>query len=176
MNSFSILSKVPNWDYLRNVDRPAISLPEFQAAVSVGPAAQPAAFLTEGAEFVGAWNPSAASSTTINLTAGSVSDGITTFTPTVTGIAVHASSLNYVYLECTISVDILDSYVTGGVITAAIVKSYTTTKTNTNTMLYVLLCTWQASALGSRYKYYSMTVDIRDTGANATLARYIALP
>lgn len=127
-------------------------------------------------KFLGCWHPSVVSQTSINLTAGSVSDGITTFTPTVTGITVHYSSLNYVYLECAISVDILDGYVTGGVITAAILKSYTTTKTNTNTNLYVLLCTWQAGALVSRYKYHSMTVDIRDTGANATLARYIALP
>lgn len=126
--------------------------------------------------FAGAWAPSVVDSTHINLTAGSVSDGITTFTPTVAGISVHATSLNYVYLECDITPSTLDSYITGGVITASAIVAYTTTKTNTNSKLYVLLCTWQASALVARYKYWSMTVDTRDTGANATLARYIVLP
>lgn len=129
-----------------------------------------------GGGFAGAWAPSVVDSTHINLTAGSVSDGITTFTPTVTGIVVHATSLNYVYLECDTTPGTLDGYVTGGVITASAIVAYTTTKTNTNSKLYILLCTWQASALVARYKYYSMTVDTRDTGANATRARYIALP
>jgi hypothetical protein len=126
--------------------------------------------------WTGAWYPSHAGAGLIDLTAGSVSDGITTFTPTVTGIVVHATSLNYVYLECDTTPGTLDGYVTGGVITASAIVAYTTTKTNTNSKLYILLCTWQASALVARYKYYSMTVDTRDTGANATLARYIALP
>lgn len=126
--------------------------------------------------WTGAWYPSHAGAGLIDLTAGSVSDGITTFTPDVTDIAVHETSLNYVYLECDITPSTLDSYITGGVITASAIVAYTTTKTNTNSKLYILLCTWQASALVARYKYWSMTVDTRDTGANATLARYIALP
>lgn len=177
MNSFSVLSRTPNWDTLRNIDRPAISLPEFQALPSSGPEStitSPSASSTS--DFRGAWFPTSASSTTIDLTDGSVTDGTTTFTPDVTDIAVHATSLNYVYLECDTTPGTLDGYVTGGVITAAAIVAYTTTKTNTNSKLYILLCTWQAGALVARYKYWSMTVDTRDTGANTTLARYIVLP
>lgn len=123
-----------------------------------------------GGGFAGAWAPSVVDSTHINLTAGSVSDGITTFTPTVAGISVHATSLNYVYLECDITPTTLNSFVVGGVITAASIVSYTATKTNTNTKAYLLLCTWQASVLVARYQYYSQALQQLDDGNNTTTA------
>lgn len=120
--------------------------------------------------FAGAWAPSVVDSTHINLTAGSVSDGITTFTPTVTGISVHATSLNYVYLECDITPGETDDVITGGVITAAAIVAYTTTKANTNTKAYCLLCTWQASVVVSRFYWQSFGFQILDKGDATTTA------
>lgn len=120
--------------------------------------------------WTGAWYPSHAGAGLIDLTAGSVEDGTTTFNPDVTDITVHETSLNYVYLECNITPTVLNSYVTAGVITAAIVKAYTTTKTNTNSKAYLLLCTWQAGALVDRYRYFSQGLKVQDTQDNTTRA------
>lgn len=123
-----------------------------------------------GGVFKGAWSPSTVDSTHIDLTAGSVTDGVTTFTPTVTNISVHATSLNYVYLECSITPSTDNGFVVGGVITAASITSYTTTKTNTNSKAYLLLATWQASALVARYQWYSQALQILDDGNNTGTA------
>lgn len=128
------------------------------------------------AEFVGAWYPTAVDSTHINLTAGSVEDGSNTFTPSVTNIAVHETNLNYVYLECSITPTVLNSYITSGVITAAIVKAYTTTKINTNSKAYLLLCTWQAGKLVDRYRYFSQGLKIQDTQSNTSTAASFFYP
>jgi hypothetical protein len=116
--------------------------------------------VAETNEFVGAWFPTAVDSTHIDLTAGSLSDGSTTYTPDVTGIAVHASSLNYVYLECDLTPTVVDGITIGGTVDAVAVVAYTTTKTNTSSKGYVLLCEWQASAIVARYRYYSMEAEI----------------
>lgn len=174
MKPFSVLDRTPNWDTLRNIDRPAISEPEFQGpGRASGPVLESPSTVETFNEFEGAWFPSTVDSTHIDLTEGSVNDGFTTFTPTVTGISVHASSLNYVYLECTVSVATTGGYVTGATITAAIVKAYTTTKTNTNTKAYLLLCTWQAGFTVARYRYYSHGYMAIDDGTNTgTAAHY----
>ena len=124
-----------------------------------------------GGGFSGAWKPSYVNEELINLTAGSISDGITTFTPTVTDIVVDSESLNYVYLECDTDITTVGGYVVGGTITAAIVKSYTTTKTNTNTKAYLLLCVWQTGT-GTRYRYFSQSWQVIDDGGNTGTAQH----
>ncbi len=115
-----------------------------------------------------AWTPSAASSTSINLTAGSISDGFTTRTPTVTGISVHATDLQYVYLVCTLSPTLTDGFVTGGTVTSAVITAYGSAQTNTNTTGYILLFTWQAGAIVDRFRYWSIECQLNNSGAGNT--------
>jgi hypothetical protein len=115
-----------------------------------------------------AWTPTAASSTSINLTAGSISDGVTTRTPTVTGISVHATDLQYVYLVCTLSPTLTDGFVTGGTVTAAVITAYGSAQTNTNTTGYILLFTWQAGAIVDRFRYWSIECQLNNSGAGDT--------
>lgn len=117
-------------------------------------------------EFVGLWYPTLVDGTHISVLGGSVTDGATTYTPTASNLAVHASSLNYVYLECDLTPTTVDGVVVGGVITAAAITSYTTTKTSTNTKGYALLFTWQSSALVQRFLYYSMQAELINSGGN----------
>jgi hypothetical protein len=115
-----------------------------------------------------AWTPSAASSTSINLTAGSISDGVTTRTPNVSAIAVSATALQYIYLVCTLNVTRVDGFVTGGTVTAASISAYSGIQTNSDTTGYILLCTWQAGAIVDRFRYWSIECQINDNGGGGT--------
>jgi hypothetical protein len=115
-----------------------------------------------------AWTPTAASSTSINLSAGSISDGVTTRTPTVTGISVHETDLRYIYLVCTLNATRVDGFVTGGTVTAASISAYSAIQTNSDTTGYILLCTWQAGAVVDRFRYWSIECQINDNGGGGT--------
>lgn len=115
----------------------------------------PADFSGGGGSFRGCWAPSAIDSTHIKLTGGTFTCG-TIFTPSVSSVSVHATSLNYVYLRATLSPTTVDGFVTGGSATAATVLSSTSTLTSDNTYGYILLCTWQAGAVVSRYEFFSL--------------------
>jgi hypothetical protein len=115
-------------------------------------------------EFVGAWYPTAVDSTHIDLTPGTLSDGATTYTPTVDGIVVDATDLNYVYLECDLTPTVVDGITVGGTVDAVAVVAYTSVQTNTSSKGYILLCEWMAGELVSRYRYFSMEAEIWTSG------------
>lgn len=121
--------------------------------------------------FKGCWYPSRVNAELIKLTAGSISDGITTFTPAVTSITVSATALQYVYLVCSITPTIVDSFVTGGVITAASVQAFNMAQTTDNTTAYVLLCTWQSGVLISRYTFWSLQAEFCNAAYGTVLFR-----
>ena len=126
-------------------------------------------------EFVGCWAPTRVDSTHIDLTTGSISDGVTTLTPDVTGIVVHATSLNYVYLECNLTGNEVDGFYQGGTIDAAIVAAYTTTKTSTATKGYRLLFEWQSGALvGTRQAYFAMQGEIFGSVASPQFRTWVS--
>lgn len=172
MNSFSVLSRTPNWDTLRNIDRPAISLPEFQALPSSGP--EPTITSPSGStvtEFRGQWFPSFVDSTHIDVNSGSVNDGYTSYIPTLTGIVVAASALQYVYLECNLSLTIEDGFIEDGSISSVAIVAYSTLQTNTNSKAYLLLFRWQAGALVGRNEYYNQGLQVMDNNTNTTTAK-----
>jgi hypothetical protein len=121
-----------------------------------------------GSEPEYAWTPTAASATSINLSAGSISDGVTTRTPTVTGISVHETDLRYIYLVCTLDVTRVDGFVTGGTVTAVSIAAYSALQTNSDTTGYILLCTWQAGAVVNRFRFWSIECQINDNGGGGT--------
>lgn len=123
------------------------------------------------ASFRGCWYPSIIDSTHIKLTGGTLTCG-TIFTPSVSSVSVDASALNYVYLRATLSATTTDGYVTGGSVTAASILSSTSTLTSNNTYGYILLCTWQASALVERYEFYSFFGSLQNQGTGDTLFVY----
>lgn len=112
------------------------------------------------------WEPSAgADDEELIITGGSISDGITNHSVSGATLAIHATSLNYVYLECDLSASTIDSWVSGGTITSAAITTYTTTKTTTSTKGYVLLCTWQAGALVARYRWYGLAAKLTNASS-----------
>lgn len=124
-----------------------------------------------GSRFVGCWYPTKVNSELINLTAGSITDGITTYLPDVTYIAVHATNAQYIYLVCTITPTLVDGYVTGGTIDSATVQAFSALQTNSNTTGYVLLCSWQAGVIGDRYTFWSLQAEIGNKGSGDAVFR-----
>ena len=161
-----------NWSSFHNADLPKLYETEFQGLTPVDlptQAAESVAAVTPN--FKGNWYPSAIDSTHIKLTGGTITCG-SIFTPSVSSITVHATSLNYIYLRSTLSAYSLDGYVVGGSITAASVISSTSTLTSDNTYGYILLCTWQASALVDQYEFYSFFASLQNQGSGDTLFVY----
>lgn len=116
-----------------------------------------------GSDFKGKWYPKRGSSDTeVIMTGGAIFDGTTLSTVAGATISVHATSLNYIYLECDLSKTTVDSYVSGGTVAPASTPliSATSVQVNTNTKGYILLCTWQAGALVDRYSYYSFACEL----------------
>jgi hypothetical protein len=121
--------------------------------------------------FRGAWYPTKVNDELINLTPGSITDGVTTRTPTVTNIVVSATAPQYIYLVCGLTPTIVDGYVTGGTIDSATVQAFGSLQTNTNTTGYILLFTWQAGVLGARYKYFSFQGELGNRNTGDTVFR-----
>ena len=117
------------------------------------------------------WTPTALTSTTLSVDVGTISDGLTTHTPDGSSVTVDASALNYVYLECDLTPDTVDGYVTGGTIDDVAIAAYTSTKTTTNSKGYVLLFTWQDGALVSRSASLSLQAELLNTGTGNVLFR-----
>lgn len=166
------IDRAQNWSSFHNADLPKLYETEFQGLSTVDlptQAAESAAAVTPN--FKGNWYPSAIDSTHIKLTGGTITCG-SIFTPSVSSITVHATSLNYIYLRSTLSASSLDGYVVGGSITAASVISSTSTLTSDNTYGYILLCTWQASALVTQYEFYSFFASLQNQGSGDTLFVY----
>lgn len=115
-----------------------------------------------------AWTPKRVNDELIEMSAGSISDGVTTRTPNVSAIAVSATALQYIYLVCTLNVTRIDGFVTGGTVTAASVITYSGIQTNNDTTGYILLCTWQAGAIVDRFRYWSIECQINDNGGGGT--------
>lgn len=166
--------KPQNWSSFHNADLPKLYETEFQGPSTVeipttAQVAESAAAATPN--FKGNWYPSAIDSTHIKLTGGTITCG-SIFTPSVSSISVHATSLNYIYLRSTLSAATLDGYVVGGSITATSIISSTTTLTSDNTYGYILLCTWQSSALVQQYEFYSFFAALRNQGSGDTLFLY----
>lgn len=165
-------SAEPNWSRLHNSDLPNLYETEFQGPSTVDlPAQAVESAAASTPNFKGNWYPSAIDSTHIKLTGGSITCG-SIFTPSVSSITVHSSSLNYIYLRSTLSSSLTDGWVTGGSITAASVISSTSTLTSDNTYGYILLCTWQASALVTQYEFYSFFASLQNQGSGDTLFVY----
>jgi hypothetical protein len=119
--------------------------------------------LTASGSFVGNWHPTAGDSDTeVIITGGSIYDGTTLSTVAEQTISVHATSLNYIYLECDLTVTTVDSYVSGGTAAPAStpIASATTFPTNTNEKGYILLCTWQRGAVVHRYAYFPFACEL----------------
>jgi hypothetical protein len=117
----------------------------------------------EAGEFKGLWYPKRGSSDTqVIITGGSIFDGTTLSAVAGATLTVHASSLNYIYLECDLTKTTVDSYVSGGTVAPAStpITSATSMPSNTNTKGYILLCTWQAGALVDRYAYFALACEL----------------
>jgi hypothetical protein len=126
---------------------------------------------TVGESAYGRWNPSFISSTEISVEVGSISDGVTTYTPDGSSVTVDASALNYVYLECDLTRSLVDGYVAGGTIDDVVIAAYTTAKTTTNSKGYVLLFTWQAGAVVTRAAHWSMQAELLNSGTGDVVFR-----
>jgi hypothetical protein len=115
-------------------------------------------------EFVGAWAPTV-SGTDLELSAGSINDGVTTFLPTVTGLTL-SSGLNYVYLRCTLDHIEEDGYEIGGTITATSIEISSTTQVSDATYGRILLCTVDTDT-GEvvRYQWFNFSAQV---GASPT--------
>ena len=124
-----------------------------------------------GITFKGAWAPTFINATTISLTPGTVADGFTTLTPSVSSISVNATSLNYVYLECDITLNTDDGFIMSGRLVAAQVKAYTTLKTPTASKAYLLLCEVQAEEVVARYYWQSVQFMVHDDMTKTTTPR-----
>lgn len=119
----------------------------------------------------GRWNPTFISATELSVDVGTICDGVTTYIPDGSSVTTHASSLNYVYLECDLTPALEDGYVSGGTIDGAIIAAYTTAKTTTNTKGYVLLFTCQAGALVNRGAEWSMQAELLNSGTGDVVFR-----
>lgn len=124
-----------------------------------------------GGGFVGQWFPTFVDATHIDVNSGSVNDGYSSHIPTPTGIVVDASALQYVYLECDLSLTIGDGFIEDGSISSVAIVAYSTLKTNTNSKAYLLLFRWQAGALVGRNEYYNQGLQVMDNNTNTTTAK-----
>lgn len=114
-------------------------------------------------EFEGMWAARAGSSSTqVIVSGGTIYDGTTLSTVAERTISVHATSLNYIYLECDLTPTTVDSYVSGGTATPAStpIASATSMPSNTNSKGYILICTWQEGALVSRNAYFPFACEL----------------
>jgi hypothetical protein len=175
MKQFTIyenkMDEKPDWSRLRNVDLADVSKTEFQGAAPFELPVPTVESVAAAPNFKGNWYPSVIDSTHIKLTGGTITCG-SIFTPTVSSVTVDASALNYIYLRATLSASKIDGYVVGGSITATSIISSTSTLTSDNTYGYILLCTWQASALVAQYEFYSFFASLQNQGSGDTLFVY----
>jgi hypothetical protein len=115
-------------------------------------------------EFKGLWYPKRGSSDTqVIITGGSIFDGTTLHTVAGATLSVHATSLNYIYLDCGLTATTVDSYVSGGTVNATPTIATSTSAaslTNSNTAGHILLCTWQEGALVDRYAYFTLACEL----------------
>lgn len=126
-----------------------------------------------GSTFKGAWSPSIVDGTTVNLTGGTIFDGVYTWVPNVTGISVTANAVNYLYLHVTFSPTYVDGYVTGGGLSSATVEAYTSTRSNTNSDGYILLAQVEMSTSTiTRYHWYSFGSQLRNSGVGNVIFNY----
>lgn len=123
--------------------------------------------------FAGAWKPTLNGSD-VDLTAGSIFDGSTTWTPTVTGIALVAASFNYIYLHCELNPTTEDGFVTGGGLSSATVEAHSSVQTNSNTDAYILLCTIDLTNNNevTRYQWFSFGCQLRNSGVGDVVFNY----
>lgn len=118
--------------------------------------------------FEGNWNPTrGADDEELLITGGSVFPGASESTLIVSDgtLAVHATSLNYVYLRLTLNPETVDSFVTYGSVSSPTLYTSTTAQVNSNTTAYILLCTWQEGTLVQRYKWFSFVCEITNGGS-----------
>jgi hypothetical protein len=114
----------------------------------------------DAAEFSGAWDPTV-SGLSLELTPGSINDGVTTFLPVVTGLSLN-SGMNYIYLRCTLDHTEVDGYVVGGTITAASIQVSSTTQASDATYGRILLCTVNTSTGDiTRYAWFNFSAQVR---------------
>jgi len=173
MNSFSILSRVPNWDYLRNVDRPAISLPEFQSLPSSSPFEPPAA-LAEAAAAVS--YPFLCPDSTDGSTASAVVAGTVNGVPvTNLSLVISNSGTKYVYFNVTYTQELsTNNYVLGfnSTITCALATG-SSIPADTSTHLYRQIATYVSGAKTVQAIQSSMQVEARDDGTGSGKTRAI---
>jgi hypothetical protein len=119
---------------------------------------------TGGGEFEGLWYPKRGSSDTqLIITGGSIFDGTTLHTVAGATLSVHATSLNYIYLDCGLTATTVDGYVSGGTVDATPTIATSTSAaslTNSNSAGHILLCTWQEGALVDRYAYFTLACEL----------------
>ena len=115
-------------------------------------------------EFRGNWHPSAgADAEEVLITGGSIFDGTTLHTVAGATLSVHATSLNYIYLDCGLTATTVDGYVSGGTVDATPTIATSTSAaslTNSNSAGHILLCTWQEGALVDRYAYFTLACEL----------------
>jgi hypothetical protein len=116
-------------------------------------------------DFQGAWCPTRVDATTINLTPGLLRMSTEDFIPSVTGISVSASSLNYIYLKVTLDPTYIDGYCSGGGASYVEVIASTFLQTSDNTYGYIMLCTWEGGALGERVRWFNLFAELGNRGA-----------
>jgi hypothetical protein len=117
----------------------------------------------EAGEFKGMWYPTrGAAITNLNVTGGTLYDGVTVHTIAAASLTVHASSLNYVYLSCGLTKATVDGWVSGGTVDATpTIATATSFPANTNTAGYIPLFTWQAGALAAaRGAYFPFVCEL----------------
>lgn len=118
-----------------------------------------------GSQFVGSWNPTISGPTNnkLSLSAGSISDGITTFIPVVDDLNLN-SGMNYVYLRSSVSRIDQDGYTIGGTITAVSIEISSSAQASTSTYGRILLCTIDKTTTPitiQRYQWFNFTAQIR---------------
>lgn len=168
MNSFSILSKVPNWDYLRNVDRPAISLPEFQSLPSSAPFEPPATALADTTSYPFLCPATTDGSTASDVVAGTV-NGVTV---TNLNLVIDDSGTKYVYFDVSYTQSkSSNNYVVGfsGAITCALATG-SSVPSDTSTHLYRLIATYVSGVKTVQAIQSSMEVAVRGYNASAAFS------
>jgi len=169
MNSFSILSRVPNWDYLRNVDRPAISLPEFQSLPSSSPFEPPAALAEAAVESYPFLCPASTDGSTASTIVAGTVNGVTV---TNLSLTISDSGTKYVYFNVTYTQSVsANNYVVGfsGAITCALATG-SSIPSDTSTHLYRLIATYASGIKTVQAIRSSMEVAVRGYNASAAFS------
>ena len=130
-----------------------------------------------GGDFEGNWFPTAgADDEEVLITGGVVYDYNGPQVVEGDSVAVHATSMNYVYLRLSLNPNVdADGFVTSGYVSAPTFVSSTTQKTNDDDYGYVLLFRWQAGALVQRHKWFGFTCETVN-GAAVGDPAFSALP